>query len=167
MMVNSICWSATAWPMTANGHPFNWWTRAAALRDPNSCHASPRSRTLVPPPPSCLTPTSRPSSSPIRWKFTSSAPFKYVGTSALTSAAGKVVPPVVTFPSGSVRRLSHVVVVMFLEPNDRMLVSTESSRLVNKDPTYFYVNTGSTMITIISSPYHLLGWKLSPIVFYR
>jgi len=135
MTVNSTCWSVTAWPTTGNERPSNWWTRAVASPDPNSCPASPRSRTLARRLPSCPTPTSRPSNSPIRWRSTSSAPFKSAGTSARISAAVRVAPPPVTSPSELARRPSRVGVVTSPQRNDRMLASTASSRSVNWDVT--------------------------------
>lgn len=79
---SSTCLCGTAWLTTANGHPFNSWTRRVAWLAASSCPDSPRSRTSVPAHPFCRMHTSRRSSSQTRWKYTSSAPYRYVGTSA-------------------------------------------------------------------------------------
>jgi len=82
---NSTCSCAIAWLTMENGHLSSWWTRKVAWPAANSCPGLPRSRTSVQARPCCHMLTSRHSSSRTRWKFTSSVPYRYAGTSARTS----------------------------------------------------------------------------------
>lgn len=82
---SSTCSCAIAWLTMENEHPSSWWTRRVAWPAASSCPDSPRSRTLVQARPCCRMRTSRHSSFLTRWKFTSSVPYRFAGTSARTS----------------------------------------------------------------------------------